>query len=151
MAKCKIVVSPLLTHRRYCSLELRHRYIERWMGTCIRVTSHERHKSSATATVLSLSSRGQVKFVYMPWQLCCGHYPDVRMSAMASQITGVSIVCSTVCPGADQRKQQSSTSLAFAREIHRSPVNSPHKGPVTRKNVSIWWRHHGIFYHENAL
>ena len=22
------------------------------------------------------------------------------------------------------------------------PVNSPHKGPVTRRKVSIWWRHH---------
>ena len=30
--------------------------------------------------------------------------------------------------------------------IHRSPGNSPHKGPVTRKNVSIWWRHHGQRY-----
>ena len=35
--------------------------------------------------------------------------------------------------GADQRKHQSSTSLAFARGIHRWPVNSPHKRPVTRK------------------
>ena len=26
--------------------------------------------------------------------------------------------------------------------IHRWPVKSPHKGPLTRKNVSIWWRHH---------
>ena len=26
--------------------------------------------------------------------------------------------------------------------LHRWPVNSPNKGPVTRKNVSIWWRHH---------
>ena len=54
------------------------------------------------------------------------------MSAMASQITGVSI-CSTVCSGADHRKHQSSVSLAFVREIHRWPVNSPHKGPVARK------------------
>ena len=30
-------------------------------------------------------------------------------------------------------KYQSSASLAFVREIHRSPVNFPHKGPVTRK------------------
>ena len=37
------------------------------------------------------------------------------MSAMASQITGVSIVYSTVCSGADQRKHQSSASLAFVR------------------------------------
>ena len=35
--------------------------------------------------------------------------------------------------GADQRKHQSSTSLAFARGIHRWPVNSPHEGPVTWK------------------
>ena len=32
-----------------------------------------------------------------------------------------------------QRKHQSSASLAFVRRIHRGPVNSPHKGPVTRK------------------
>ena len=35
--------------------------------------------------------------------------------------------------GGDQRKHQSSASLAFVRGIHRWPVNSPHKGPVTRK------------------
>ena len=51
---------------------------------------------------------------------------------MASQTTGVSIVYSTVCSWVDQRKQ-SSVSLAFVRGIHRWPVNSPHKGPVTRK------------------
>ena len=52
---------------------------------------------------------------------------------MASQITSVTIVCSTVGPGADQRKHKSSASLAFVRGIHRLPVNSPHKRPVTRK------------------
>ena len=57
------------------------------------------------------------------------------MSAMASQITGVSIVCSTVSSGAYQRKHQSSASLVFVREIHRWQVNFPHKGPVTRKEV----------------
>ena len=41
---------------------------------------------------------------------------------------------------ADQRKHQRSTSLAFVRGNHRWPVDSPHKGPVTR-NVFIWWRH----------
>ena len=46
------------------------------------------------------------------------HYIDVIMSAMA-QITGVSIVYSTVCSGADQRKHQSSASVAFVRGIHR--------------------------------
>ena len=55
------------------------------------------------------------------------------MSAMASHITGVSSVCSTVCSGADQRKHQSSASLAIVRGIHRWPVDSFHKGSVTRK------------------
>ena len=55
------------------------------------------------------------------------------MSAMASQITSVLMVSSIVCSGSDQRKHQGSASLAFARGIHRSPVNSPHKGPITRK------------------
>ena len=61
------------------------------------------------------------------------HYSDVIMSVMASQIIGVSIVHSTVSSGADQRKLQSSASLAFVRGICRWPVNSPHKGLVTRK------------------
>ena len=60
-------------------------------------------------------------------------YYDVIMSAMASQITSVSIVCSTVGSGADQRQHQSSASLAFVWGINRWPVNSPHKWPVTRK------------------
>ena len=55
------------------------------------------------------------------------------MSAMASQITGLSIVYSTICSSADQRKHQSLASLAFVMRIHRWPVNSPHKGPVARK------------------
>ena len=55
------------------------------------------------------------------------------MGTMASQITCLTIVYSTVYSGADQRKHQSSASLAFVRRIHRRPVNSPHKWPVTRK------------------
>ena len=42
-----------------------------------------------------------------------------------------------VFSGADQRKHQSSASLAFVRGIHRWPVNSPHKRPVTRKMFSF--------------
>ena len=69
----------------------------------------------------------------------CG---DVIMSAMASQYTGVSIVCSTVCWGTYQRKPQSSASLPFVREIHLSPVVSPHKGQW-RGKCFHGWRHHG--------
>ena len=65
------------------------------------------------------------------------HYSDVIMSAMASQITGVAIVCSAVYSGVDQRKHQSSMSLAFVRGIHWIPVDSPPKGPVTGKMFPV--------------
>ena len=61
------------------------------------------------------------------------HYSEAIKSAMASQISGISIVCSIICSGADQRKHQSSVSLTFVRGIHRWRVDSPHKRPVTRK------------------
>ena len=61
------------------------------------------------------------------------HYNDVIMGAIASQITSLTILYSTVYSDADQRKHQSSASLAFVLGIHREPVNSPHKGPVTWK------------------
>ena len=56
------------------------------------------------------------------------HYNDVIMGAIASQISSPTTVYSTTYSDADQRKHQSSASL--------------HKWPVTRENVSIWWRHH---------
>ena len=61
------------------------------------------------------------------------HYGDVIMGAIASQITSLTIVYSTVYSDADQRIHQSSASLAFVRGIHRRLVNCPHKWPVTRK------------------
>ena len=73
------------------------------------------------------------------------------MSAMASQTTGVLIVYSIVCSSVDQRKHQRSASLAFVRGIHRGPVNSPHKGRVTRKMLPFWWRHHGWFFHGTRI
>ena len=61
------------------------------------------------------------------------HYIDVIMVTMASQITSRMVVYSTVYLSAAQRKHQNSASLALVWGIHRWPVNSPHKGPVTRK------------------
>ena len=49
-------------------------------------------------------------------------YNNVIMGAMASQITSLTIVYSTVYSGADQRKHQSSASIASVRGIHRWPV-----------------------------
>ena len=61
------------------------------------------------------------------------HYDDVIMGTLASQITSLTIVYSALYSGADQSNHQSSASLAFVWRIHRGPVNSPHKWPVTRK------------------
>ena len=69
------------------------------------------------------------------------HYSDVIMSVMASQITSLTIVYSTVYSGADEGKHQSSASLAFVRGIHRWPLDSLHKRPVTPSwpdLFSIW-------------
>ena len=81
----------------------------------------------------------------------CKHYNDAIMSAMAPQITGTSVVCSTVSSGTDQRKHQSSASLVFVRGIHRWPVDSPHKGPVTWKlfpfDDTITWSPFCFHYH----
>ena len=80
----------------------------------------------------SYTSSFETDFVYVT-TLGADHYADVVMIEMASQITSLTIVYSTVYSDADQRKHQSSASLAFVRGIHRGPVNSPHKWPVTRK------------------
>ena len=65
------------------------------------------------------------------------------MNAMVSQITSTSIVCLTICSGADQRKHESSMPLVIVREIHLWPVDSPHKGPVSGRifhlMTSSWW------------
>ena len=61
------------------------------------------------------------------------HYNDVIMGMIASQITSLMIVFSSVYLDTDQRKHQSSVLLSFVWGVHRRPVNSPHKWPITRK------------------
>ena len=64
------------------------------------------------------------------------HYIDVIMITMASQITSLTVVYSTVYSDADQRKHQSSTSLAFVWGIHRDRWSPRTKGQLRGK-----WRH----------
>ena len=85
------------------------------------------HRKNFTMNAQIIKYQMYLKKVYI-------HY--VIMSAMASQITSLTIVYSTVYSGADQRKHQSSTSLAFVSGIHRWLVNSLHKGPVTRNMLT---------------
>ena len=72
------------------------------------------------------------------WWTLVIHYSDVIIGTMTSQITSLTTVYSTISSDADQRRHQSSASLAFVRGIHRGPVNSPHKWPVTRKMFPLY-------------
>ena len=75
--------------------------------------------------------------------LQCGvHYNDVIMGAIASQITNLTIVFSTVYWAADQRKHQSSVSLAYVRGNSAGTGEFPAQMASNAENVSIWWRHH---------
>ena len=97
-----------------------------WPGTPLRTTTSQKSKwiHLPSGNLISTCTTGKAGM---------NHYSEVIMSAMASQITVVSIIYITVCAGADQRKHQSSVSLGFLRGFHRWRVNSPHKGSVTWK------------------
>ena len=62
-----------------------------------------------------------------------GHNIDVIMTTMASQITSLTVVYSTVYSDADQRKHQKLCVIGLCVGNSPGPVNSPHKGPVMRK------------------
>ena len=69
------------------------------------------------------------------------HYGDVIMGTIASQITSPAIDYSTVYSAVDQRKHNSSASLAFVREF-TGAGEFPAQMASNAENVSIWWRHH---------
>ena len=87
------------------------------------------HNKEKTTTNLLSFCEGNSWWI--PLKSSNDHYGDVIMGTIAFQITSLTIVYSNVYSDADQ----SSASLAFVRGIHRRPVNSPHKCPVTRKMV----------------
>ena len=87
-------------------------------------------------------------FINTPWSFLLAkwtlnncplfHYSDVIMSSMTSQITGVSVVFSTVCLGETPKLRV--TGLCDGK----SPVigEFPAQRASNAENVSIWWRHH---------
>ena len=106
-------------------------------GIHLRTSSQEMfmnsiHNMRSEKTLLKLLSR-DLQVSGLSTETFNTHYSDDIMGEMASQITSIPIVYLSVYSGADQRKHQSPASLAFMRRIHRWPVNSPYKGPVTRK------------------
>ena len=69
------------------------------------------------------------------------HYTDVIMTTMASPITSLTVVYSTVYWDADQRKHQSSLHWPLCGEF-TGTGEFPAQRPSYTENVSIWWRHH---------
>ena len=94
-------------------------YICVTLPQCVKVKSQSYLLSTSLVAIINMTTNHHGK---QPQAQC--HYSDVIMGGIA--------VYSTVYSDADQRKHQSSASLAFVRRIHRSPVNSPRKWPVTR-------------------
>ena len=107
-----------------------------------------RHFDTTKTTTANKQSNTKAKpctYLVAWWMFLLTRYSGVTMGAMASQLTSLTIVYSTVYSCADQRKHQSSTSLAVVRGIHRWPVNSSHKESVTRNmfpfdDVMTWER-----------
>ena len=91
---------------------------------------------------ISLSTRDPSETLVMANICDVNHYDGIIMGVIASQMTSLAIVFSTVYLDTDQRKHQSSASLAFC------VGNSPEAGEIpaqvasNAENVSIWWRHH---------
>ena len=72
---------------------------------------------------------------------------DVIMSAIASQITGVSIVYPTLCSRADKKKISKLRVTGLCDGNHRSPPVSSgllSQRAINMENISIWWHHHGL-------
>ena len=123
-----------------------HKNVE-WNGGHVRqgailskVTNIQIDKNSLYARATPVHRQG---LIHQSKNSATAHYDDVIMDSIASQITSLTIVYPTVHSDADQSKHQSSASLAFVWEIHRWPVNFPHKWPVTRKmfpfdDVIMW-------------
>ena len=77
----------------------------------------------------------------------CRHNPlkhYVIMGAMASQITSLTIVYSTVYSGGDQRKNSKLPVTGLC--AGNSPVTDefPAQMASNTENISIWWRHHEL-------
>ena len=90
----------------------------------------ERIVLSLKRSAISMKALGQV------------HYDDVIMGAIASQITSLTVVYSTVYSDVDQRKHQRSASLAFVGGNSPGTGKFPAQMASNAENVSIWWRHH---------
>ena len=92
------------------------------------------------------NSQARVRINFWPWlhKICRFRYDDFIMSAMAPQITSLTIICSSVYSGADKKISKLRVTALCAGN---SPVTGefPSQKASNAENVSIWWRHHILF------
>ena len=114
---------------------------------CCFFINHQIHSSSA---ILHTTKKFACNCLSIPWFRVNRkeHYSDVTMSAMASQISIISTVFSTVWPGSHHGKHQSPASLAFVRGTTVAD-GFPSQRVSDAENIPIWWRHHGLWHLEN--
>ena len=92
-------------------------------------------------------------WLLMTWQVghiplmynILGHYSDVIMSVMASQITSVSIFAQPFVQAHMKENIKAPRHWSLWGEATGAPVDSPHKRASNAENVSVWWRFHGLF------
>ena len=108
----------MLTHWRHCSLAPTHRYTNQ-IGIAFEIVWY-------MDFIFDLRSDKRYLCIVM-------HYRDVIMGTIASQITSLTIVYSIVYSDLDQRKHQSSASLAFVGGIHRDRWIPRTKGQLRGK------------------
>ena len=142
-----------------CVRDFCHHWFRQWLGTKSVMTSCQESSQEHTGEILIK----MIIFLFkkmssVNWRLFCWglnllnpvHYSDVIMDVMVSQITGISIVSSTVCPGADQRNHKKNIKaprhwpLLGKTTGHSTSVTVgfPSQRASNAEIVSIWWRHH---------
>ena len=123
-----------LTQRQHRINPHKHKHTQMWGATEISLTTDPYWRQFYFLTLLSLvyfrfyhliyvSAFKDDTFECQSMTHIYTHYCDVIMGTLASQVTSLTTVYSTIHSGADQRKHQRSASLAFVRGIHRWPVN----------------------------
>ena len=111
---CSTTIVPSLNYQNCCSGTASHRKEVEWRQNrcCGRYWS-----AKGGTTVVQGRQRHRSNWCLQQYTF---HYNDVIMNTIASQITSLTIIYSAVYSGADQRKHQSSASLAFVRRIPRT-------------------------------
>ena len=103
-----------------------------WVNSCIWFSTGTVTLTAITGATLT-TTHLKIGHMYMKSTDAQSHYIDVIMTTMASQITSRAIVYSSVYLDADQRKHQSSASLAFVWGIHRDRLIPRTKGQLRGK------------------